>query len=423
MRSVLFRHRPSFLASWLGACAVAVVCAAAGPAKAQPTEPAVEPVDIAELEAAISADPNADTSAPKAGDGARPDRQGMNPDISLVADFALAVFSDEDHLQTGAHDPTRTGFNLQQVELSIGGAVDPYFRFDSYLVFGLFGVELEEAYATTLDMPLRLQARMGQFLARFGRHNSRHPHAWQFADQPFVLGRYFGAESLRGLGAELSWLTPLPWSVELVGSVTGADGEATARSFFGAEDLGIGGPADLLYVTAVKQFFPLSDNWSLAWGVSGAFGPNSTGRDNRTEVYGTDVYLKYRPITEGSYTEVSLTTEWLYRRRQIPEDVLQDFGSYTELFWRFARRFGTGVRYEYGSPALDQEIDPVADDPLDPEWADSRHRASAAITHWPTEFSRFRLQGSYDMALWRESVWAAFLTAEFVLGAHGAHEF
>ena len=55
--------------------------------------------------------------------------------------------------------------------------VDPYFRFDSNLVFSQFGVEIEEAYATTLDLPANLQVRAGQFLTRFGRINATHPHA------------------------------------------------------------------------------------------------------------------------------------------------------------------------------------------------------------------------------------------------------
>ena len=44
---------------------------------------------------------------------------------------------------------------------------------------------------------------------RFGRHNPTHPHAWDFIDQPFVMTRMFGGEGNRGLGLELSWLTPL----------------------------------------------------------------------------------------------------------------------------------------------------------------------------------------------------------------------
>jgi hypothetical protein len=207
-----------------------------------------------------------------------------------------------------------------------------------------------------------------------------------------------------------------------VTSATRADGESTARSFFGADDLGVDSPLDLLYVTAVKQFYPITDDWSLAWGLSGAFGPNSTGRSSRSEVYGTDIYLKYRPITRASYTTVSLQSEWLYRRRQVPEDVLQDVSSYTQLVWRFAMRWATGARWDFGSPAYGLNGN-VATDPLDPEWTESRHRLSANLTYWPTEFSRFRLQASRDMPGWRDAIWAAFLAAELVTGAHGAHPF
>ena len=113
---------------------------------------------------------------------------------------------------------------------------------------------------------------------------------------------------------ELSWLTPLPWYVELVGSAMMADGADTSRSFFGDQERTVRGPKDLEYLTAAKQFFPLSEDWSLAWGVSGAFGPNPSAAGNRSAIYGSDVYLKYRPITAESSTVVSLTSEWFYRR-------------------------------------------------------------------------------------------------------------
>ena len=347
----------------------------------------------------------------------------LNPDISFIADFALAAFSTDVPLQTGAHDPSKNGFNLQQLEMAIGKAVDPYFRFDGNLVFSQFGVEIEEAYATTLALPWNLQLRMGQFLTRFGRINSTHPHAWDFVDQPFEIGRVFGGEGNRGLGIEASVLSPLPWYAELVFSVTDAVGEATARSFFGAEDLGVSSPLDLQATAALKQFFPFGDDLSLVWGLSGAFGPNPTGHDNRTDVLGTDVYLKYRPLSEGSTTIVALTVEWLYRRRQIPSDVLWDTGGYASLFWRFAPRWAAAVRYEDGSPGRNR-AGSVADDYLDPAWTEHRQRWSANVTFWPTEFSRLRLQGASDSVGWTDRTnWSVFLAAEFVVGAHGAHKF
>jgi hypothetical protein len=301
--------------------------------------------------------------------------------------------------------------------------VDPYFRFDTNVVFSLSGVEVEEAYGTTLALPGALQARFGQMLHRFGRLNASHPHSWDFVDQPFALGRVFGAEGGRGLGVELSWLAPLPWYVELVATTLGAGGEAQARSFHGADDLGVETPADLLYVTALKQFFPLGHDWSLASGLSSALGPNPTGRDNRTDVFGADLYLKYRPITRASHATLALQSEWIYRRRQIPDDLLWDVSGYAQLVWRFAKRWACAGRWDYGSPAFDRTGGASSADPLDPEWIDSRHRVSANVSFWPTEFSRFRLQGSRDAPGWRDPIWATFLAAELVTGAHGSHPF
>jgi hypothetical protein len=352
--------------------------------------------------------------------------QSLNPDLSFILDLAFAWYSTDDHLQTGEHDPAENGFNFQQLELSVRATVDPYFRFDGNLVIGADEVELEEAYATTLGLPGRFQLRLGQMLTRFGRVNGTHPHSWDFVDQPFAIGRVFGSEGNSGLGLELSWLTPLPWYVEVVGSATDAEGATTSRSFYGGHDPGIDGLEDFLYLVAIKQFFPLSDDWSLSWGISAAFGPNGTGADARTEVYATDIYLKWRPISRQGFTYqiVSLTTEWLYRRRDVPGDTLQDVTGYVQVYWRFSRRWATAARYEYGSPPYGSDGDPSGDDDLDPSWTDHRHRVAVSFTFWPTEFSRLRLQGLVDVPQWRdEVVWAGMLAAEFVTGEHGAHVF
>ena len=339
----------------------------------------------------------------------------MNPDISVILDVAAAGFSSAPD-QRGGHDPKSNGFNLQQLELSIGSVVDPYWRFDGNLVFSQYGVEVEEAYATSLALPSNLQLRAGQFLTRFGRLNSTHPHSWEFVDQPLVLGKFFGGEGNRGLGTELSWLSPLPWYLELVGSASEAQGAATARSFFGGENLGVQGVGDLQLTGAIKQFFPFGPDWSLAWGMSGAFGPNPTGRTNRSEIYGTDLYLKYRPLRDGDWTIVSLTSEAMARRRQVPGGVLSDEGLYTTLFWRFDQRWAVAARHE--------AITGVTNDPLDPEWTGLRQRTSANVTFWPSEFSRIRLQGSADSSAWKASpVYGVFLAFETVIGAHGPHHF
>ncbi len=417
------------------AWAVALLLLASS-ALAQPQAPSsdaeLSPEELAEIEEATGADTRtrdkagveANEPAPRA--GSRGVLQSMNPDISIVTDIAAAAFSSDDHLQTGGHDPIKEGFNLQQVELAIGSSVDPYFRADGYIVFGQEGVEIEEMYATTLALPWNMQARAGQFLTKVGRINSTHPHSWDFVDQPFAIGRLFGPEGNRGLGVELSHLARLPWYVEVIGSVTDASGEGTARSFYGADDLGVDSPFDFQSSLAVKQFFELSDDWSLLTGLSWLAGPNSTGDDNRSDILAADLYLKYRPITSGTdFSTVSLQTETFFRQREVPGGRLRDYTGYAYLFWRFDRRWATARRYEYGSPTRTQHgADAEIADPLDPEWVKSRYRVSSNVTFWPSEFSRIRVQGSMDNPRWRpDPIWAAFLAFEFNIGAHGAHSF
>jgi hypothetical protein len=144
-----------------------------------------------------------------------------------------------------------------------------------------------------------------------------------------------------------------------------------------------------------------------------------------TDVWGTDLYLKFRPIsggTDGSHTVVSLQAEALYRRRQVPDAVLADVSGYAQVLWRFAQRWGVAGRYEYGSAA--DSVVGDADDALDPEWTRGRHRVSGNVTFWPTEFSRLRAQLSVDDPRWMpDPIVAAFVAVELAVGAHGAHAF
>jgi hypothetical protein len=342
--------------------------------------------------------------------------QSMNPDISIILDVAAAWFSDTPD-QRGGHDPNQTGFNLQQLEMSIGASVDPFLRFDSNIVFTLFGVEIEEAYATTLALPANLQVRAGQFLTRFGRINATHPHAWHFVDQPLVNGKFFGGEGNRGIGGELSWLAPLPWYVEAGAAVTGATGDCCARSYLGADDIGVKTPLDLLGTFTLKQFFPLTDDWSFFFGMSAQTGPNASGNLNRTEIYGVDAMLRLRPPMSDVRWSLNLEVEAMLRGRQVPFAVLYDAGGYAQVVWEIDPQWESGVRYEI--------VTGVASDPLDPQWSDARHRGALQLTYYPSHFSRLRLQSSVDAPTWANAtpVLAVFATLEVLVGAHGSHDY
>ncbi len=349
----------------------------------------------------------------------------MNPNISLILDVAAGWFSVEKPLQAGAHDPNKTGFTLQQLELHLDAAVDPYFELQANLVFTEEGVEVEEAYARTLSLPAALQLRAGQFFTRLGRTNATHPHTWNFADQPIVNGKMLGGDGLRGVGAELSWLSPLPWYAEVVVSTQMGTGACCARSFWGDQAQPVRTPTDLMQLARLQQFFPLNQDWSVSWGLSAATGPNGSGvgtaglatsDDVRTDLWATDLYVRYRPVANRARVALSWQTEAMLRRRHGGDRVLQDWGVTSELVWRYDLRHAAGIRVEH--------VTGVVDDPLDPDWTGARQRLTAQWTLFPSHFSRLRFQTSVDQPSWRSKpIIAAFVALEVLIGAHGSHEF
>ncbi len=388
--------------------------------------------ETADIEAALAADAAAARDEPAAPSEtpvvvSSPRGMGaslLNPDIAFVLDFAVAGFSKppDERLESGGHDPTVNGFNLQQLELAISGVADPYFAYSSNIIFGIGLLELEEAYAMTRSLPWGLQVKAGQYLTPFGRINQQHLHAWSFVDQTFLVTRVLGDDGDRGLGALVSWLSPLPWYVELVGSAQGAE---TARSFLDERPREVTSPLDLQLLGRLVQFFEVSDDWSLNLGLTGAFGPNPTSETARTSLYGVDAYLKFRPISRASEQEVRFQTEWLLARRDVPGAVLTSLTGYAQLVWQLAQRWDVGARFELGTPetpGAGVEVDPEL--LLDPEWMAARERYSLVGSFHPTEFSRLRAQVLLDHPGWQSTPgYAGFLQLELVGGAHGAHGF
>jgi len=401
-----------------------------------PGAPAVSEEERRLLEAALAADaaPGATTTLPlpdlsKMNPAASlPFIQSLNPEMSFLFDGSASWFSLDPPLQTGEHDPDRSGFKLQQLELAVGASVDPFARFDANIVLKGDELEIEEAYATTLALPFSLQARAGAFLTRFGRQNEQHPHAWSFTDQPLVYGKVFGGDNNRGLGAELSWLTPLPWFTTISAAVQEAAGGCCARTFAPEETPQLRSPLDLVTTAVVEQFFPLGDDLSLLWGVSAQTAASSAGR---AEIAGTDLLLRYAPVAGHGRWSLDWQTEVIGRARHDVDPLLGalaaapsptsaapllDVGGYTQLVWRIDPQWEIGARFEY--------VSGVVDDPLDPDWTGRRLRTAAQTTFYPSHFSRVRLEASVDQPSWLGApIFAVMAQLEVLIGAHGAHPY
>ncbi len=374
-------------------------------------------------------------------------------------------------LQGGAHDPNRRGFTLQQGELSLAGAVDPYFFGEAHVIFTDSSVELEEAFVVTTALPWDLQVKGGYFLTDFGRINPTHAHAWTYLDQPFVITRLLGSEGLRSPGVEVSWLAPLPWFSQLSVGMQDADEGELTPSFLDA-DGGIGGrPAvtdtvsnlsDFLYLARWANAWDLSSELSALVGVSGLYGANSTGADASTYIYGTDLTFKWRPLQNfRGWPFVVWQSEVLSRAytadpfvassaagevaaggapahgdggtdepgefpNDLPGDILRDAGFYSQVLWGFAHPWAAALRLEYasghGQSVEDGELVSRRNDPFRAD----RWRLSPLLVYQPSEFSRIRLQYNYDNTPFlpgdpsANSVW---LGVEVLYGSHPAHKY
>ena len=366
----------------------------------------------------------------------------MNIGFSGLMDFGWSTEPDVGSLQRGDHDPAVRGFTIPNEEITLDGAVDPYFRGFVNVVYkidaeGESALELEEAYVLTTSLPKNLQLRAGQFFTEFGRQNQQHPHAWAFVDQPIVLNRLLGPDGMRGQGARLSWLAPTSWYTEAMVTVMNAGGETMFS--FGSEESSeihggtpveheVNGGSDLVVVPRISTSFDLTETQTLLVGVSSAFGPNNSGTSSRTRLYGADVYWKWKSATASQgFPFFSIQSEVMARNYDaaerfesltssllLPAETLKDQGGYAQVLWGIRPRIVAGFRGEWAdgnTGAFDSEL------------RANRVRLSPNFTYYPSEFSKVRFQYNFDdrKGIGRDhSLWLQF---EFILGAHAAHRF
>ncbi len=334
-------------------------------------------------------------------------------------------------LQAGGHDPNRNGFTVQNVELSLSSTVDNYFDAEAHLIFlidsaGETVVELEEAFLTTRGLPGGLQVKAGQFFTEFGRQNKQHPHTWAFVDQPVILSRLFGGDGLRSQGARLAWLMPVDWYSELYLGAQNANGE-TVTSFLFVPGEEVGGYtlqersankiSELLYSARWLNGLDLSETVSMNIGFSALSGPNSSGADTDTAIYGADIYLKWQPLrSQRGFPFVAWHTEFLQRDYDVPNETLTDSGGFTQVLWGLKPGWVAGLRYDFARADGDTASDSLRD---------NRTRVSPNVTWYLSEYSKLRLQYNYDKTehLADNTSHSLWLQYEFNIGSHAAHTF
>ena len=365
--------------------------------------PTSQPSLAAELAQSLAADQSVAAAARPV---AAPVGSGnlMNPEISFIGSFAANwAQKAQDPAFVARDDPTTQGLTAQEVEISFSSDVDPYFKMRAFLTLPNFeGVEVEEAYLQTTQLPFDLLLKAGAFRSVMGRNNEQHLHVQDFARRPKVT-TMLGEDGLRAPGAQLSLLLPLPWFATLYGEVF---------------SLSPGAAGDQLSGTAVLgQFIEVSNSWSLLVGANAALFDRGPAEDDpmridpgRDFVLGGDVYLKWKPPNQvDTYTWCAFTGEYFARRESAVGSDWDGIG-YGQLVVQVARRWRFAARLDVTG------IQSSADNP----------RAtipSASIAFLPSEFSRIRLTGTHEDDDTLGNNTFVTLQYEAAIGAHGAHPF
>ena len=93
-----------------------------------------------------------------------------------------------------------------------------------------------------------------------------------------------------------------------------------------APNAAVGGIGATLHHAALfergQQFHAITDDWSLATGLSFAIDPNASDENAENYLLDSDLYLKYRPISHENSTIISLQTEGITHRRETPTGTL-----------------------------------------------------------------------------------------------------
>jgi hypothetical protein len=356
-----------------------------------PTAPATAPAETAVPPGAQGA--GGPTGALPVYGGAAASSKIFNPDIAVIGNFLGAVGENE------INPPP--GFELNEVEATFQAVVDPYARADFFLSFSPDGVEVEEGFLTFPTLPLGLLAKVGKFKQQFGKSNTLHPHQLPWVDQPIAVNNLLGGEEgLNDAGISVSRLIMNPWFfLEATGEVyRGTSGvfESHERS-------------QVSWLGRLRGYHDINESTNLDVGTSFAWGHNDIGPDSTTRLAGVDATIRYRPLRRAIYRRFLGRTELFWSRREQLDAPVSSFGMYASGDYQFARRWFSGLRYDWSERADDSSL--VDKGP------------SFVVTFWPSEFSQIR--GQYRRLRYAEGSTANEVLFQFLfsIGAHGAHTF
>ncbi|OUS26938.1 hypothetical protein A9Q99_17145 [Gammaproteobacteria bacterium 45_16_T64] len=347
------------------------------------------------------------------------------------------------------HGGLSRGFNLRETELTLSGTVDPYLDAWLSVAFADGEAEVEEAYFETRGLPAGWKIKGGKFLSGVGYHNAQHLHSWDFADQNLAYLSLFGDHGLVDSGVQVTYQPATSMYTLLGAEVLQGDQEKLGASLDGEGLEEEAGPH--LTTFFAKAAPDLGADHALQFGLSYIHVGNHQEDhgdadespavvellEGEANVFGIDTVYKMLPT--GSYGQggLKLQAEYFYLTKdltiedaseadEIGEEVTgEQDGFYIQAVYGFAPRWSIGARYSATGMTNDLEEEEKVD-------LGESSRTTLALTWYPTEFSKFRLQfARANISVFDEEEEQSnddtfnqiLLQYNISLGAHGAHQF
>ncbi|MEW6365200.1 MAG: hypothetical protein AB1714_11270 [Acidobacteriota bacterium] len=328
----------------------------------------------------------------------------MNPNISVIGNLGLN-WGDDSTISPEL-------FGLKEAELGFQAVVDPYARGDFFIAVDEEGASIEEGYITFLALPGGLSIKAGKFRSNIGKFNRTHPPETVFADRPLATVEFLGEDGLSGIGASASYLVPLSsLYLNLDFEVTNNFNESPSFGYESDGELVAGGKrGDLGYTLRASTYRDLTESSNIAAGFSYVRGVNDASGLQATNIYNTDVTLRWKNPRRAIYRSFMWQTEVLVERMETqPGSTVSSWGMFSYVDFQFSRRWHTGARFDQSERPGDASA--------------SERGGLAYITFTPSEFSLLSFQSRYVKRFDGKKEWAHFVKLTFNIGPHGAHPF
>ncbi len=397
-----------------------------------------------------------DKSAERRGENA------FNPAISLVIQGSGASYSLNPDtwalpgFQLGGESGLKPeGLSLTETELTASANVDDWLYGQATIGLheagGTTEIDLEEAYIDTLSLPAGLGLRFGRFFTETGYINTKHSHAWAFADAPLTSQAFLGKQ-YRDDGLRLSWLaltdTYLEFGLEALrgdrfpGSGDGSKALGSAQNYF----LRVGRDVGLSHSFRLGLSHLRADPTGRTSGH--AHGHDEHGEETfafsgSSNLSVADLIWKWAPNGDARHRNFLFQTEYYHRDENGTYDFSNDVGGallpydgtqqgfYVQGVYQFMPRWRLGLRYERLWSDNDLRVadntSGEGDDVLLEESGlisnHDPHRWTLMADYSHSEFSRLRLQYARDNSRAGDGDDQLQLQYIMTLGAHGAHNY